>query len=212
MGWHTAWSGNYDELWNHGERFTVYVAVPAVSVAPVAGTVDEGSPAQFRLTRTGDTSSALAVTVTTAETGSTISGTAPTGLTIGSGQEQGILDVPTADDGVIEDDSTLTLTVVAGTGYVPGVPSSADVVVRSDDAAGITLSPASLTVDEQSSASYTVVLDAQPSNDVTVTITGHTGTDVSINPDNAPDLHLIELVHGEERDGLSGGRLRLCQR
>ena len=182
VGWYTAWSGNYDELWNHGERFTVYVAVPAVSVAPVAGTVDEGSPAQFRLTRTGDTSSALAVTVTTAETGNTISGTAPTSLTIRSGQEEGILDVPTANDGVIEDDSTVTLTVVAGTGYVPGVPSSADVVVRSDDAVGITLSPASLTVDEQRSASYTVVLDAQPSNDVTVTITGHSGTDVSINP------------------------------
>ena len=182
LGWYTSWSGNYDELWNVGERFTVYVAVPAVSIAPVAGAVDEGDPAQFRLTRTGDTSSSLAVTVTTAETGATISGTAPTSFTIGSGQEVGILDVPTADDGVIEDDSTITVTVAAGTGYVPGDPASAEVVVRSDDAVGITLSPASLTVNEESSASYTVVLDAQPSGNVTVTITGQSGTDVSINP------------------------------
>ena len=182
VGWFTSWSGNYDELWNVGERFTVYVAVPAVSVAPVAGAVDEGAPAQFRLTRTGDTSSSLAVTVTTAETGDTISGTAPTSFTIRSGQEEGILDVATADDGVIEDDSAITVTVAAGTGYVPGDPASAEVVVRSDDAVGITLSPASLTVNEESSASYTVVLDAQPSANVTVTITGQSGTDVSINP------------------------------
>ena len=182
VGWFTSWSGNYDELWNVGERFTAYVAVPAVSIAPVAGAVDEGAPAQFRLTRTGDTSSSLAVTVTTAETGDTISGTAPTSFTIRSGQEEGILDVATADDGVIEDDSTITVTVAAGTGYVPGDPASAEVVVRSDDAAGITLSPASLTVNEESSASYTVVLDAQPSANVTVTITGQSGTDVSINP------------------------------
>ena len=180
--WYTSWRGNYDELWNVGERFTVYVAVPAVSVAPVAGAVDEGAPAQFRLTRTGDTSSSLAVTVTTAETGDTISGTAPTSFTIRSGQEEGILDVATADDGVIEDDSAITVTVAAGTGYVPGDPASAEVVVRSDDAVGITLSPASLTVNEESSASYTVVLDAQPSGNVTVTITGHSSTDISINP------------------------------
>ena len=182
VGWFTSWSGNYDELWNVGERFTAYVAVPAVSIAPVAGAVDEGAPAQFRLTRTGDTSSSLAVTVTTAETGDTISGTAPTSFTIRSGQEEGILDVATADDGVIEDDSAITVTVAAGTGYVPGDPASAEVVVSSDDAAGITLSPASLTVNEESSASYTVVLDAQPSANVTVTITGQSGTDVSINP------------------------------
>ena len=181
-GWYTSWSGDYDELWNVGERFTAYVAVPAVSVAPVAGAVNEGAPAQFRLTRTGSTSSSLAVTVTTAETGATISGTAPTSFTIRSGQMEGILDVPTADDGVIEDDIAITVTVVAGTGYVPGDPASAEVVVSSDDAAGITLSPASLTVNEESSASYTVVLDAQPSGNVTVTITGQSGTDVSINP------------------------------
>ena len=54
--------------------------------------------------------------------------------------------------------------------------------VRSDDAVGITLSPASLTVNEESGASHTAVLSAQPSGDVTVTIAGHSGTGISINP------------------------------
>ena len=54
--------------------------------------------------------------------------------------------------------------------------------VRSDDAVGITLSPASLTVNEESGASHTAVLNAQPSGDVTVTIAGHSGTGISINP------------------------------
>ena len=54
--------------------------------------------------------------------------------------------------------------------------------MRSDDAVGITLSPASLTVNEESGASHTAVLNAQPSGDVTVTIAGHSGTGISINP------------------------------
>ena len=49
-------------------------------------------------------------------------------------------------------------------------------------AAGVTVSVAALTVTEQDTAgdSYTVVLDTEPTHGVTVTVGGHSGTDVSL--------------------------------
>ena len=50
--------------------------------------------------------------------------------------------------------------------------------------AGVTVSPTALTVTEEDTAgaSYTVVLDTQPTADVTVTVAGHAGTDVTPSP------------------------------
>ena len=70
------------------------------------------------------------------------------------------------------------------TGY--GSITSADTVtvnVTDNDTAGITISPTALTVNEESTATYTVVLDFQPSTDVTVTLTQPTNTDVTADTD-----------------------------
>ena len=51
-------------------------------------------------------------------------------------------------------------------------------------AAGVTVSPMALTVTEQNATggTYTVVLDTQPTANVTVTVAGHAGTDVTLTP------------------------------
>ena len=51
-------------------------------------------------------------------------------------------------------------------------------------AAGVTVSPTTLTVTEQDTTggSYTVVLDTEPTANVTVTVAGHAGTDVTPDP------------------------------
>ena len=52
---------------------------------------------------------------------------------------------------------------------------------------GVTVSATTLTVPEGDTTGniYTVVLDSQPTADVTVTVAGHTGTDVTLTPDPA---------------------------
>ena len=67
---------------------------------------------------------------------------------------------------------------------------------------GVTVSKTALTVTEEDTAgdSYTVVLDSQPTANVTVTVAGHAGTDVTPSP-TQPDLHADELGHGPDGDG-----------
>ena len=108
----------------------------------------------------------------------------PAVLTIDSGQPQGtatMLLVP-ADDSIDEDDETFE---VRGATAELALPVAAQqVIITDDDAAGVSIDPTELIVIEgdATGASYAVVLDSQPTGDVTVTVSGHDGTDVSVTP------------------------------
>ena len=104
----------------------------------------------------------------------------PAELLIQSGQAGGtgtLLLVP-IDDLVDEDDETLE---VRGVIHVPGLTVSApQLVITDNDSAGVTITPTSMTVLESRSNSYTVTLNTQPSADVTVAISGHSGTALTL--------------------------------
>ena len=98
----------------------------------------------------------------------------------GSGEGTATLLLNPADDDLDEDDETF---LVTGSAADPGLSVSArQVTITDDDTAGVTVSRTAMTVPEGGSNTYTVVLDTQPSADVTVTIGGHSGSDVSPNP------------------------------
>ena len=102
------------------------------------------------------------------------------------------------DDGLVEGAETLHLTVnrapgVAGTvGVVPADSTAppcdasgcnADVTIVDNDSRGVTVSETGmLLVDEGATAAYTVVLDSEPTGDVTVTpeVQGATDADISV--------------------------------
>ena len=54
--------------------------------------------------------------------------------------------------------------------------------VTDDETAGATVSETTLTVAEGGSATYTVVLDAQPTSDVVISVTKTGSTDVTVSP------------------------------
>ena len=60
--------------------------------------------------------------------------------------------------------------------------------IRDDDTAGVTLSDTSLDIDEGDSDTYTVVLDSQPTHDVTITVNDPSNSDVTAEPAGS-DLH-----------------------
>ena len=65
-------------------------------------------------------------------------------------------------------------------GVALGTPSEIIFTFLDDDTAGVTVNPTTLTVAEGEDETYTVELDSQPTADVTVTIDGTSGTDLTL--------------------------------
>ena len=63
-----------------------------------------------------------------------------------------------------------------------GTTVTTTVSITDDDGAGVSVSESSLTIAESSSGTYTIVLDSQPTADVTVTINDPSNTDVIAEP------------------------------
>ncbi|MDE0039574.1 MAG: fibronectin type III domain-containing protein, partial [Gammaproteobacteria bacterium] len=107
----------------------------------------EGEPAKFQILRAGDRSVPLTVDISVTETGSMIMGTVPTTVEFGAHITQVALDIPTDDDAVGEDDSTVTVTVEAGTGYVVGQQTSSSWLVADNDGGAGTPPTPTLTIE-----------------------------------------------------------------
>ena len=100
------------------------------------------------------------------------------------------------DDDLDEEDETFTVTLgyqfadldatplVDVNGNSCGTKCEVTVTITDDDTAGVTVSKTALTVEEEDTTgdTYTVVLDSRPTADVTITIGGHSGTDVTAAP------------------------------
>ena len=85
------------------------------------------------------------------------------------------------DDGVTDAVATLMHTISGG-GYGSTTVPDVEVSITENDTAGLVISKDNLTVGEGDAAgtSYTVALATEPSGSVSVSITGHSGTDLSL--------------------------------
>ena len=113
--------------------------LPLVTIEAGSAYVTEGSDAAFKLTRTGETTDALTVTLSTAETGAMLAGTAPTSATFAEGDAETELRIATAGDETVEDDSTLTVTLTSDDAYRLGTndQAAAAISVLDDDATAL---------------------------------------------------------------------------
>ena len=112
------------------------------------------------------------------------------------------------DDGVTDAGVTLTHTVSGGSYESTTVPD-VKVSITENDTAAVVLSETGLTVREGYSAgsSYTVKLATRPSGSVAVAITGHAGTDLSLDKttltftaDNWDTAQTVTVKAGEDDD------------
>ena len=92
----------------------------------------------------------------------------------------------TATQDTIDDDGE---SVLLGFGTPParvsrGTPDTATVSITDDDGAGVTILPASLEIDEGATGTYSVVLQSQPTAEVTVTPSVSSGSGFSFTPDS----------------------------
>ena len=107
---------------------------------------------------------------------------APTEVVFNAGQTSKDVTVTAVDDSVDDDGESVEVTFGRlPDGVSEGATTQAAVRITDNDGRGIDLSSPSLTVTEGGSATYMVALASRPTATVTVAITGHLGTDVSLN-------------------------------
>ena len=153
-----------------------------VSIAPAELTIAEGGSDSYEVVLTSKPSHD--VTVTISRSGDTDIDRDPDRLTFSSSNwnTAQTVTVSTAQDGDgIDDAATLSHTVTSTDADYNGIGvSEVAVTVTDNEAAGVSIGPAQLTIAEGGSDSYEVVLTSQPSHDVTVTISRSGDGDVSI--------------------------------
>ena len=184
---HTASGGGYDDL---AASLTVTITDnddPRVTVSFEQGSysVAEGSSVEVTVVLSAAPERQVVVPIThvgrDGATAADYSGV-PSSVTFEAGDTSKTFTFTAASDDIDDDGDSVAL----GFGtplperVTAGTTATATVTIGDDDVAGLTLSPVSVSVTEGGAASsYTVVLDSQPTADVTVTITG-TGTDVTL--------------------------------
>ena len=106
----------------------------------------------------------------------------PRTVTIRKGKPEGTVTVvlsPT-DDSIDEPDETLELRGTTSQSELTASPRQ--ITIIDDDTAGVTVSESALTIEEGGDATYTVKLDTQPTDSVTVTVKVPADTDVTAEP------------------------------
>ena len=143
------------------------------AISATAGAAEGGSATLTITLSEAAPADGVAFTVTagyagqTAETADVGRITSP--VTVAEGNSALDVSIPIADDAVDEDDESFTVTVAASTeGWEKAGDGkdTATITITDDDTAGVTVTPTTLSISEDGSGTYTVVLDSQPADDV----------------------------------------------
>ena len=110
------------------------VIPPEVTIDTGLVAVIEGTSLQFTVRAEPAPVTDLTVSVSVTETGDMLPASSPNSVRIAAGDTAETLVVTTVADEVDEADSTVTATVISGTGYALGSANSASVTVADDDA------------------------------------------------------------------------------
>ena len=161
--------------------------VPPVTVQFGATTYEvvEGETVTVAVTLSADPERTVVVPIThTPQSGadSPADYTVPTSVTFNTGQMSQTITFTAAQDKVDDDGESVLLGF--GMTLPPavslGTTTQATVSITDDDAAGVTIEPAALSVVAGRSNEYTAALATEPTGEVTVTISGHAGTAVTL--------------------------------
>ena len=210
---HAASGGGYGEV----DARTVTVTITeddetGVAVTPAELSIEEGGAKTYNVvleTQPSDT-----VTIKLGGTNGTDVSTHPDELTFNRAnwQTPRTVEVTAAedDDGIPDGDVAITHAVTGGD--YEGVEAGEVVVtIMEHDTPGVTVSPTELTVGEGdgTGATYTVILDTQPSGDVTVAIAGHGDTDLTLSagnliftPENWGAPQRVTVTAGQDDDAV----------
>ncbi len=204
---HTASGGDYA-----GETASVAVTVTddesvGLTLSTTALGVTEGDDGEYTVRLSTEPTAQVTVAITgQAGTDLTLDTTSLTFTTATWNTAQTVTVTAGEDDDASNDAATLLHT--ASGGDYAGETASVAVTVTDDDDVGLTLSTTALGVTEGDDGEYTVRLATQPSATVTVAITGHSGTDLTLDATSLTfttstwnTAQTVTVTAGEDDDG-----------
>ena len=186
-----------------------------VTVTPTALSVPEGSNAKYTVVLDTQPSADVTIAVSFASSSDediTVDKTSLTFTTDNWDAAQEITVLAAEDDDALNGVATIEHSA-SGANYGSVSVSSVTATEADNDAAGVTVTPTALTVPEGSNAKYTVVLDTQPSADVTISVSFASGSDEDITvdktsltftPDNWNAAQEITVLAAEDDDAING--------
>ena len=145
----------------------------------------------------------------------------PLEVLIPAGEDIATIVIPTVDDEIDDDDETFTVTLSRTSSplYPPhtGGGRTSTVTIRDNDTRGVTVHPTELHVPETRNATYTVVLDTEPTGNVTVTpslaadgdqdITLQSTAALTFTPDNWRQPQSVQVNAADDIDEVNGQRV-----
>ena len=183
---------------------------PVITVAPVALTVTEGDSRSYTIKLGTTPSSPVTIEIESADDSVVVN---PDSLTLsGDSATRGTsitVSVNEDDDAAAPAGGVaLTHTVETEAAEYSSLTANAvTVTVVENDVAGVTITPTSIALLEGTLATYTVVLDSKPTEDVTVAITGDVATEADVNknsltftPTNWNDPQTVEINAPHDAD------------
>ena len=176
---HDATGGGYDNL---GRELAVTVTdndAAGLVISPTSLEVDEGADASYTVKLAAAPTGTVTVAITGHSGTDLTLDTTSLEFTTSTWDDAQTVTVTAGEDDDTTNDTATLAHAASGGGY-GNVEADLAVTVTDNDTAGLVLSPTSLEVDEGDDASYTVKLATAPTGTVTVAITGHSGTDLSL--------------------------------
>ena len=180
--------------------------------------VNEGGTVEVTVTLSADPEREVTVLLThvpQGDTGSADYSGVPGSLVFQIGDTEKSFTFSATDDEIDDDGESVAL----GFGTMPDrvtAGTTATVSITDDDAAGVTVSKTALNIDEGENDSYTVVLDTEPTDDVTVAVAGHSGTDISLDQTSLTftastwdTAQTVTVTAGEDNDAASDAAVTL---
>jgi multidrug efflux pump subunit AcrA (membrane-fusion protein) len=145
-------------------------AVTTLTIASAAGVVNKGTPATFVVNASPTTHPAVSFTVSLSGTADANDVIAPAGpFTIPADAASTTFQILTRQNGLVEVDKSLVVTLAASADYSVGSPGSASTTIVSNDVPQLSLA-GTTTVQPGSSATLTVTADQAPVHNTQVTL------------------------------------------
>ena len=144
-----------------------------MTISSSQSSVAEGTSVTFKVSANIAPYKDLMVSVAVTEVGSFISGTAPTSVTVESGDKSAGFTVATVNDSSDEANGSVTATLstpATGAGYQLGGATSKKVDVSDDDVPTLTISSSDSSVEEGDDIDFEIASDIAPYENLTVTV------------------------------------------